>query len=222
MRIIKFIFPLTILNLITLILVTFGLPNIFPIYSNLFENMNFLGFRWFIPFFGIFPIIITSIYIFYSYYNGIDLEKNNIRNNLVSGIILTLIFLSWIFVFLMGFNNLNVDFFSKSSIDLFFSISILLAVFFIFLSYFLENRKSNNIFAIKNRWTLKNDLIWKKTHKLASYTSMVGGFILIIYSLATLLSSNIIYVIVGLLISVFLVVIVPILYSYYEFTKIIG
>ncbi|WP_225370715.1 hypothetical protein [Methanobrevibacter arboriphilus] len=60
----------------------------------------------------------------------------------------------------------------------------------------------------------------KKTHKLGSYTYMIAGFVLLVYTLATFLSNNIVYSIIGLLLSIILVLIVPILYSYYKFNEI--
>ena len=84
----------------------------------------------------------------------------------------------------------------------------------------MEDIKPNHFLGIRTPWTIKNDIVWKKTHKLGSYTYMIAGFVLLVYALATFLSNNIVYSIIGLLLSIILVLIIPIIYSYYKFNEI--
>lgn len=68
MKTIQFIFPLAILNFLTLILVSFGLPDFVPTHVNIYGSIDSFGSKWFIPLFGIVPIILIAIYILYLYY----------------------------------------------------------------------------------------------------------------------------------------------------------
>lgn len=71
MKIIKFVFPLAILNLITLILVTFGLPDIVPVHINLAGAVDGFGSKCYIPILGIIPIFIIIGDMLYSYYHNL-------------------------------------------------------------------------------------------------------------------------------------------------------
>lgn len=221
MKIIKFLFPLTVLNLITLILITLGLPDIVPIHINLAGVVDGFGSKWYIPLFGIIPIFIIFIYIIYLYNSNNDLNRY-VEDKLIPAIDIIFIVVSWIpMIIALNFNNINAPISQSSlSLEIFVFISILLAIFFVFMGYYLENIKPNKFLGIRTPWTLGNDIVWKKTHKLGSYTSMIAGFVLLVYTLATFISGNFIYVGIGLIIAVFLVAIIPIIYSFYEFKKI--
>lgn len=55
----------------------------------------------------------------------------------------------------------------------------------------MEKIKPNHYFGIKTPWNLKNEIVWKKTHRLGYYTAMIGGFVLLDYVLATFISGNV-------------------------------
>ncbi|MBZ9569943.1 SdpI family protein [Methanobrevibacter sp. TMH8] len=221
MRIIKFLLPLAVLNLIALILVTFGLPNTVPMQMNLEGAVNSFGSKWFIPIFGIIPILIVIIYIIYIYYGNNDLNKN-IKDKIIPAIAILFMIISWVQIgFVLVLTEFN-SFISNYSllIEITSFIFIVLSVLFVFIGYYIEDIKPNRTFGIRTPWTLNNEIVWKKTHKLGSYTFMIAGFVLLVYSLATFISENIIYAIIGLIISIFLAAIVPIIYSYYEYKNI--
>ncbi|WP_054835313.1 DUF1648 domain-containing protein [Methanobrevibacter arboriphilus] len=56
MKTIKFILPLAILNFLTLILVSFGLPDVVPTHVNMYGSIDSFGSKWFIPLFGLFQL----------------------------------------------------------------------------------------------------------------------------------------------------------------------
>lgn len=221
MKIIKFVFPLAILNLIALILVTFGLPDIVPIHINLAGAVDGFASKWYIPIIGMIPIFIAIAYILYSYTaNEINLNKN-VEDKIILVVAIFYTIVSWIPVFLaLVLTNLNTPT-SQSflSVEMVASISIILAIFFVFIGYYVEDIKPNRYFGIRTPWTLKNNVVWKKTHKLGSYTFMIAGFVLLVYALATFISGNFLYAIIGWIIAIFLAAAVPIIYSYYEYKK---
>jgi len=222
MKIIKFVFPLVILNLIALILVTFGLPDIIPLQIGFTGAVNLFGSRWYVPIIGIIPVFIAVIYILHIYYLQTDLNKN-IEDKIIPGIAIIVIPLTWIptILALNIPNNINsIDSLPNFPlIELIVFISIIIAILFIFISYYIENITPNRHMGIRTPWTLKNEFVWKKTHKLGSYTFMIAGFILLVYALTTFISKNFFYAIIGWIIAIFLVVVVPIIYSYYEYSK---
>jgi len=218
MKIIKYVLPLSVLNLITLILVTFGLPEVVPLHIGLTGTVDLMGSRWFVPIIGLIPILVVIIYDAY-----IPLTKSELNmvigDKMISGVTLALIAISWIPVFLaLAFTNLTT-YPSSLSIEIISFVGIIIAILFVFIGYYLENLKHNWILGIRTPWTLKNETVWKKTHKLGSYTSMISGFVLLVYSIATYLSGNIDYFFIGLVIALILIAVIPITYSYYEYKK---
>lgn len=85
---------------------------------------------------------------------------------------------------------------------------------------FIGSIERNKFFGIRTPWTLKSEIVWKKTHRLATYSFMISGFVLIIYSIAGYISEDNIYIIIGLAIALFLAAVLPVSYSYYEYKKI--
>ena len=222
MKILKFLFPLVVLNLIALIFVTFGLPDMVPVHMNLVGMIEGFGSKWYIPIMGVIPLFIVIAYILYIYWKNSDLNKS-IEEKIISAIVLCFIAISWIPI-LIAFLTANLNIYNSSdlvSIEILSLVLIVLSALFIFIGSFMEDIKPNYFFGIRTPWTLKNELVWKKTHKLGSYTSMISGFILLVYGLATFISGSGIYFIIGLFIAIFLLAVVPIVYSYYEFNKII-
>ncbi|WP_225370713.1 DUF1648 domain-containing protein [Methanobrevibacter arboriphilus] len=67
MKTIQFIFPLAILNFLTLILVSFGLPDFVPTHVNIYGSIDSFGSKWFIHYWGLFQLslllFISCIYI---------------------------------------------------------------------------------------------------------------------------------------------------------------
>ena len=220
MKIIKFLFPLIVLNLIALIFVTLGLPDIVLIHINLAGAVDGFGSKWYIPIIGMIPLFIVIAYTVYVYLKTPDLNKK-IEEKIISAILLCFIIISWIpIIIVLFFTDLNISNLPNTiSTDVLSLVSIVLSVLFIFIGSFMENIKPNYYFGIRTPWTLKNELVWKKTHKLGSYTSMISGFVLLVYGLATFISGDVIYSIIGLFIAIFLLAVVPIIYSYYEFNK---
>ena len=221
MKVIKFLFPLVVLNLIALIFVTFGLPDIVPIHINLAGAVDGFGSKWYIPIMGVIPLFVIIAYILHLYWKSSHLNKNN-EEKIISIIVICSIILSWIPIILTllsgGLNTSNSS--NLASIDVLALVLIVLSLVLVFIGSFMENIKPNRFAGIRTPWTLKNELVWKKTHKLGSYTSLIAGFVLLVYGLATFISGNSIYFAIGLIIAIFLFAVVPIVYSYYEFNKI--
>ncbi|MNR00823.1 Immunity protein SdpI [compost metagenome] len=91
---------------------------------------------------------------------------------------------------------------------------ILIGALFAVMGNFLTQVKPNYTFGIRTPWTLANEEIWRKTHRLGGPLMMVGGVISFIS--AFLLSSlAIIIFIAAILISS----LIPVIYSYVIFTR---
>lgn len=82
---------------------------------------------------------------------------------------------------------------------------------------YMPSFKPNYFIGIRNPWTLEHEEVWKKTHKVGGYCSLLGGLMLI--SMALIINENM-DITYPILISVFIISIIPTIYSYWYFQKI--
>ena len=214
MKINRYVLPLAVLNLITIVLATLGLPDIVPLHINFTGSVNLFGSKWVIPFIGLIPILLVTIYNFKSAQYGKSLENKNIKNKLIPILALFFMVIPW-FLVIIGLGDST----SLNRLVTIF-ISVLLAFIFIIIAYFIPSIEPNRIAGIRTPWTLKNEVVWRKTNKLASYLFLISGLFVIFSSIATFISNNMYYVLISWLITILLVAIVPTFYSYYKYNKI--
>ncbi|HPY82899.1 MAG: DUF1648 domain-containing protein [Bacteroidales bacterium] len=94
---------------------------------------------------------------------------------------------------------------------------VIIGVFFAMFGNYFQTVRPNYFIGIRTPWTLENEQVWKKTHRLGGRIWLVGGVSIAI--LAFFVTYKIIFTILFVLILSFMVV-VPVLYSYIEFKKI--
>lgn len=88
-------------------------------------------------------------------------------------------------------------------------IQIMISLLFIFLGNVMGRVKHNYFIGIKTPWTLANEEVWRKTHRLAAPLWVIGGIINILLSLIGVNSNGIVFMIILAVISI-----VPIAYSF--------
>lgn len=89
-------------------------------------------------------------------------------------------------------------------------IVIIIGVLFIVIGNYFKTIKPNYFIGIRTPWTLENETVWKKTHKLGGKMWFIGGILIVILSiiLNKSLSFTIFMIITGV------ITIIPIAYSY--------
>jgi len=92
----------------------------------------------------------------------------------------------------------------------------LIGALYAILGNYFQTLKPNYFIGIRTPWTLENEQIWKKTHRLAGRLWIAGGLLTIIISF--LINSNLVLVIFFGIITT-IIVLVPIVFSYTEFQK---
>ena len=92
----------------------------------------------------------------------------------------------------------------------------LIGALFAMLGNYFQTVRPNYFIGIRTPWTLENEQIWKKTHRLGGRLWMAGGLLIVI--LAFFINNNLALAITfgGILL---VLVIVPVVYSYTEFQK---
>ena len=120
-------------------------------------------------------------------------------------IVLFLVVLHWTIIsYSLGF-NLNIGHFVR----------IAIGIMFIVIGNFMAQVRQNYFFGIKTPWTLANESVWKKTHRVGGFSFLIGGIIIIVSSFF-----NGIISLVSLIVAIFIAAIYPIVYSYIEYKKI--
>lgn len=91
-------------------------------------------------------------------------------------------------------------------------VSIFVGMLFMIIGNYLPKCKQNYTVGIKTPWTLNNEEVWNKTHKIAGYLWVIGGFIITISSFIGIEHITFwVFVIIGFF---------PIIYSYVLYKKI--
>lgn len=94
--------------------------------------------------------------------------------------------------------------------------SELVGVLFIVIGNYLPRARQNFFVGVKTPWTLMNELVWDKTHRLSSKVFVIAG---IVFMLSVFLPATIqIYVILATIVSL---VIIPIVSSYIFYKQIV-
>lgn len=89
----------------------------------------------------------------------------------------------------------------------------LVGVMIIIIGNVLPKIRSNYSVGIRNRWTLENEIIWRKTQRLSGRLWFGGGIMICLLSLILTMNSFI------LLLVIFAIILFPNLYAYYLYRK---
>ena len=208
-------FKKTNIILVSLVLFSFGIGIYF--YPQMPEKMashwNIKGEvdGYLSKFWGLFlmPIILIGVVLLYLTAPKIDPLKKNIekfRKYFDGFIVLLLLFLFYFYV-LTIFWNLGLKF------DIGQAIIPALAVLFYYCGVLLEKAKRNWFIGIRTPWTLSNDVVWDKTHKIGGKLFKIAGIVAIFGIFFQK------YALFFILAPIILVAIYTIIYSYIEYQK---
>jgi uncharacterized membrane protein len=121
-----------------------------------------------------------------------------------------------IHLFFVAISTLIVLASMGENIDIGKIIFLLVTLLFLFIGYMMSNIKSNYFIGIRTPWTLQNDEVWKRTHKMAGKVWIYGSvamFLIGLFVEATIM----IFIFFGY---VAVLVLVPVIYSYIIYKKI--
>lgn len=90
-----------------------------------------------------------------------------------------------------------------------------LGLLFLYIGILCENAKRNWFIGIRTPWTLSNDVVWDKTHKIGGKLFKIAGVV----ALFGIFFQK--YTLFFILVPVILVAIYTIIYSYFEYQKVV-
>jgi len=162
-------------------------------------------------FWGLFliPLISAGLFLLFIAIPKIDPLKTNIekfRKYYDGFITLIIIFLFYLYL-LTIFWNMGIRF------DIIQLLAPAFGILFYYCGILTENAKRNWFIGIRTPWTLSNDAVWDKTHKIGGKLFKISGIVV----LFGIFFRN--YALFFILVPVILVAIYTIIYSYVEYQK---
>jgi len=159
----------------------------------------------------IMPIAATAMYLLFLLIPLVDPKKEKYQQfqkvyNLFRYL---LILILWAIYLISSFNALGYN----VRVEIW--IPLIIGLLFIVLGNYMGKIKPNWFMGIRTPWTLSNDQVWSKTHRLGGKMFMLMGLLFILNPLLPFQSLTWM-----LIVPITLVALVPIIYSYVLFKKI--
>lgn len=200
----KGILLLSILSLIATAIVYRYLPDTIAIHWNFKGEVDDYAGKWFVFITAALPIVLYTMFLVIP---KIDPKRDSYeKHGKAYGIIklitiVVLIIIHWISVFIALGYDLNIGLIVKLAVG----------ILFIVIGNYMGQFRHNYFVGIKTPWTLANERVWKKTHRVGGFGFIVLGLVFIvgifinsvIYSLIT--SVLVILLIVGLFLYSYLI-----------------
>jgi len=155
------------------------------------------------------PIISLGMFLFFILIPKIDPLKENIKKfrKYFDGFMVLIIFFLFYIYLLSVFWNLGLRF------DMSRFMMPALGLLFYYCGILVKNAKRNWFIGIRTPWTLSNDKVWEKTHKMGGKLFKVAGLLVLVGIFFPKCA------LFFVLIPIFLIVIYLIVYSYLEYQK---
>ncbi|MFQ6581314.1 SdpI family protein [Priestia megaterium] len=206
----KHVFPLgiTLLTLVAWLIALPHLPATMPIHWG--ANGEADGFATKINAMILTVGIMVLIYFIIAFVPRIDPRKENYKYfsktyNIVLNAVLLLFFFVNMSTILQGLGyNVPMSYIAP----------IMAGLVFIIIGNYLQRVRSNYFMGIRTPWTLSNETVWKKTHRLSGKLFFIGGLLILI---SAFLPDG--YKSVIMWGSIVLCVAIPYLYSYLAYKK---
>jgi len=187
----------------------FHMPAVVPTHWNLAGQPNQWSPKAFAAFF--FPGLIAGIYLLMVFLPSIDPKKERYEQfartfHLIKGL---LIFVFTAIYFIASLNAIGYN------IPVNTTLPAIIGVLFLILGNYMGKLKPNWFIGIRTPWTLSNEEVWNKTHRLGGKLFILAGLVMILQAFIPL-GSQIPFFIVFIL----LAAIVPIVYSYVIYKRV--
>ncbi|WP_176461687.1 SdpI family protein [Anaeromicrobium sediminis] len=208
MKLNKIILFLIFISILGTLLVYNQLPDTIPKHWNMHGEIDAYGSKSFIFVLALLPL---GMYLLKEFLPKIDPKRQSYTkhakafNITMAATIIFFLLLTWSTILIsLGFNiNMGV------------TIKIFVGILFMIIGNYMSQIRPNYFFGVKTPWTLANETVWKKTHRLSGFTFAIGGLILVFTSFLSGVAS--LYILIGV---IAITVLIPTIYSYMEYKKI--
>ena len=206
----KGIIILILMSIIATAFIYSSLPEKIPSHWNIRGEIDSYNNKSFVWFTSLLPL---GIYLLMIYIPEIDSRRESYKKHkkaykiLMNILVLFFIVIHWITIFSALGHQISV-----ARI-----IPIGVGILFIVIGNYMGQIRPNYTFGIKIPWTLADETVWRKTHRVGSFAFILSGLIFII---AGIINKS--YSFVLAMSSIFITLIYTFVYSYLEYKKIHG
>lgn len=204
----KSLYILCLLSFVGIIISYQYLPEMIPIHWNFEGVIDDYGNKSMIFILGLIPIIMM---LFFDKLPNLDPKKQNyVKHQKAYGavqisIVLLMILLSWITIAVsLGMQQLKINMI----------IPAFIGIIFIVIGNYTPTIKPNYFFGIRTPWTLANETVWKKTHKVGGYAFVLSGVLFLIIAFVSIQE-----IMISCIILMFILLMSVSVYSYILFQK---
>jgi uncharacterized membrane protein len=168
-----------VIHLAAMTAVIAGLPDRVPIHFNYAGEADWWGGKWTYVLFACIPLLELGSYVLYRRFSkNPNVQKNAAmeeRTVAYTGLLLAAI--GWLILMLVrsGESRLSPSYFCL----IFTGVGLLM----IFVSNFMAKIRPNHSMGFRVSWTLRDETVWVKTHRVAGYTGVLGGAVIVAGSL---------------------------------------
>jgi len=183
-------------------------PAVVPIHWNVSGQADGFGSRAFGAF--IFPAILVAIYFLFELLPKIDPRKERYPEFAkVYSIFKTAIMLVFLGIYLVsGLNSLGY------SISVSFWVPFAIGLLFVVIGNYFGKIRNNYFVGIRTPWTLANEEVWNKTHRLGGKLFVLGGVAMMLMDFAPVAFRLPLLIAIVLMIAV-----LPMVYSYFLYKR---
>jgi len=210
----KVFLALSIISAIIMcIVVATIMPETVPHHYNIAGEADRWGSKWIYVLFGMIPFFISASYEIYRKRTNNKRGNQVIEDKLIPLISPFFIVIFWVTTPITGSESLNPRLGCLI-------ITMIGALMMIITNYSGKIRQNPHL-GIRIPWTLKDETVWKKTHRLGGFTGIIGGLCMVVFSLIGFFSENWYFgwCMIGLIIGLIGVGIIPTVYSYCIYKK---
>lgn len=200
--------------IVTTVFIALSPATTVPTHYNINGVADAYSSKWTFLWFQLIPLVFSVIIVSISYLVKYDkIKSKNIKY--INRVLFSLEIFFIVFLWFIMIPALNMTENMSSGLDAFILISF--GAILIIWSNMFPKIKQNSFIGIRTASTLKNEKIWRKTHRLAGYLGVIGAVIMIVFAIVTLFFSlpTALSIIIGLLMYIVLGLLIPAFYAYY-------
>lgn len=166
------------------IFIAAAMENRVPIHFNFAGEADSWSSKWVYLLFAAVPLILAAAYSLYERKADFKAKKNNAKfeSIMVHFIIYLFIGIGWCFMLIAWKNTTKLD-----ANLLMMGSSLLLCLILIGISNYLGKIQRNAYFGIRLPWTLKDETVWNRTHRITGYVGLLTGLLLFIWTMVQIL-----------------------------------
>ncbi|SER70056.1 Uncharacterized membrane protein [Butyrivibrio fibrisolvens] len=148
------------------------------------------------------PMILLAVEWIGALVTAHDPRKQNISPKMFSIMlwivpVISIVATATMYSYNLGY-KMNITFFAE----------LVMGLAFVVLGNYLPKARQNYTIGIKTPWTLSNEDIWNRTHRLAGYLWVVGGITIVVFSLIGFTKVYLMLAIIAVM------AVIPYIYSY--------